>query len=78
MNSYANLVLRFGPWELLIQTGAAEFPVGENMDMDHVTYYEFVKSWDEYADCATVESVGLHDGSRLMFEYALVGKDEKL
>jgi hypothetical protein len=78
MNSYANLVLRFGPWELLIQTGAAEFPVGENMDMDHVTYYEFVKSWDEYADCATVERVGLHDGSRLMFEYALVGKDEKL
>ena len=46
--------------------------------MDQVAYDSFVNSWDEYADHATVGSLGLQDNSRLMFEYALVGKDEKL
>jgi len=61
-----------------VKIGAASFPVGEHMDMDKDAYDAFVKSWDEYVDHATVESVGLSDGSKLMFEYALVGGDGKL
>ncbi len=68
----------YGPWRLLQKRGAAVFPVGENIDIDKGNYDSFVSSWSQYADDATVGSVGLQDESRIMFEYALVGKDSKL
>lgn len=61
-----------------MKVGDAEFPVGENLDLNHDTYDDFVQSWEEYGDKASIESVGLKDGSRLMFEYSLQGKDGKV
>ena len=55
----------------------AEFPVGENMHMDRDAYEKFIQSWDSYANHATVETAGIKNGSRLMFEYALFDKDGK-
>jgi hypothetical protein len=58
--------------------GAADFPVGENLNLDQSAYSSFVKSWNSYAKQQTVSDVGLKDGSRLMFEYSLHGKDGKM
>jgi len=68
----------YGPWALLKDQATAEFPVGENIVIDEQNYESFLKSWNEYADHGTLESLGLSDGMKLMFEYALVGKDGKL
>jgi hypothetical protein len=58
--------------------GEAEFPVGENLDLDQDADNAFIESWDTYGDRESVSSVGLKDGSRLMFEYSLHGKDGKV
>lgn len=65
----------YGPWELLCETGTAEFPVSESMDLDQETYSYFQKCWEAYASDHTIESIGLKNGDKLLFEYALVGKD---
>ena len=78
MDNERKSVSRFGPWQLLINEGAAEFPVGDNMDMDHVAYSSFVASWETYVHDTTVGGAGLEDGARLMFEYALLGRDGNL
>jgi hypothetical protein len=57
---------------------SAPFPAGENIQIDKMAYDDFIHAWDDYTDRATVESVGLKNGSKLMFEYALVGRDGKL
>ncbi len=58
--------------------GEAEFPVGENFDLDQDAYNTFTKSWDTYGNRESVSSVGLKDRSRIMFEYCLHGKDGKV
>ena len=68
----------YGPWVLLKDQATAEFPVGENIVIDEQNYTSFLKSWDEYADNGTLDSLGVSNGMKLMFEYALVGKDGKL
>jgi hypothetical protein len=68
----------YGPWALLKDQATAEFPVGENIVIDEQNYKSFLKSWNEYADHGTLDSLGLSNGMKLMFEYALVGKDGKL
>lgn len=78
MDNRGKSVSRFGPWQLLINEGAAEFPVGDNMDMDHVAYSSFLASWETYVHDTTVGGAGLEDGARLMFEYALLGRDGNL
>ncbi len=70
--------VRYGPWELLLKRGSAAFPVGENLTIDSEIYGSFQESWESYADKCTIESIGLSDGDKLMFEYALVGKDGNL
>ncbi len=72
------MLFRYGPWELLLKSGSAEFPVGDNVDIDNETYDVFQRSWETYANNTTVESIGLNDCDSLMFEYALVGKDGNL
>lgn len=67
----------YGPWALLKDQVTAEFPVGENIVIDEQNYKSFLKSWNEYADHGTLDSLGLSNGMKLMFEYALVGKDGK-
>jgi hypothetical protein len=62
----------------LLQNDSADFPVGENVKLDSESYNTFQQSWESYAKDATIESIGLQDGDRLMFEYALVGKDNNL
>ena len=73
-----SLVSRYGPWELLQKSGSADFPVGENMNIDSETYDSFQQSWESYANKCTIGSVGLCDGDRMMFEYALFAKDGSL
>mmetsp|Transcript_4534 Transcript_4534/g.8730 ORF Transcript_4534/g.8730 Transcript_4534/m.8730 type:complete len:1257 (+) Transcript_4534:163-3933(+) len=69
---------RYGPWELLMKPDAvAAFPAGESIEMEKIAYDDFLRAWDDYTDHATVESIGLKNGSKLMFEYALVGRDGK-
>lgn len=69
---------RYGPWELLMKAdSSAAFPVGENIDVEKLSYNDFLRAWDDYTDHATIENVGLKNGSKLMFEYALVGRDGK-
>jgi hypothetical protein len=70
---------RYGPWELLMKAdSSAAFPVGENIDVEKLSYNDFLRAWDDYTDHATIENVGLKNGSKLMFEYALVGRNGKL
>ena len=75
---YVSFCSRYGPWELLQKSGSADFPVGENMNLDADTYDSFQQSWESYANKCTIESVGLGNGDKLMFEYALFAKDGKL
>jgi len=59
-------------------TRHASFPVGESTQIGSEDYKSFCENWESYTDQGTVESVGLEDGSKLMFEYALFNKDESL
>ena len=68
-------MIRYGPWELLCKEGAAEFPVSESINVDRETYLFFQNCWETYSANQTVKSAGLQNGDKLLFEYALVGKD---
>lgn len=65
----ANTTCRYGPWALLCKNRFAEIPI--NVPVSE----KFEERWQSYADKHSVESIGLVDGSRLMFEYAVVNKD---
>lgn len=65
-----NPASRFGPWALLCPNRCTDVPVGG----PHA-YDEYVERWQAYSDEQTVESAGLIDGIKIMFEYALVTKD---
>mmetsp|Transcript_7994 Transcript_7994/g.11305 ORF Transcript_7994/g.11305 Transcript_7994/m.11305 type:complete len:1763 (+) Transcript_7994:2183-7471(+) len=65
---------RYGPWSLLCKSRFAKFPVKDG-NPDEVDYVkEFQDDWQTYADHGSVESVGLSDESKLMFEFAILGK----
>ena len=65
-----NPASRFGPWALLCPNRCTDVPVGGPL-----AYDEYVERWQDYSNEQTVESVGLIDGIKIMFEYALVAKD---
>ncbi|KAL9185341.1 hypothetical protein ACHAXT_003118 [Thalassiosira profunda] len=60
---------RYGPWALLCKNRFAEIPVGAP------SYDKYEEQWEAYADQHSVESSGLSDGMRLMFEHAVTSKD---
>lgn len=67
---------RYGPWTLLCKNGFASIPVGDSAAPSTYDSIEFMTlDWLDYTQKSTVESAGLSDGCRLMFEYALVAKD---
>ena len=65
-----NPASRFGPWALLCPNRCTDVPVG-----GPCAYDKYVERWQAYSEEETVESVGLIDGIKIMFEYALVAKD---
>ena len=68
---------RYGPWVLLCKNRSACFPSGSS-GFSGPDSIEFMRmDWLDYTDNSTVESAGLADGARIMFEYALMGKDGK-
>ena len=68
---------RYGPWVLLCKNRSACFPSGSS-GFTGPDSIEFMRmDWLDYTDNSTVESAGLADGSRIMFEYALMAKDGK-
>jgi hypothetical protein len=76
LNHLCPLILhRYGPWSLLCKGRSVEFPV-DHSTLDIAEFRSaYQNEWLKYADHATVESSGLHDGMEVMFEYSLVGKD---
>ncbi|KAL7555026.1 hypothetical protein ACHAWF_018621 [Thalassiosira exigua] len=60
---------RYGPWALLCRNRHAEIPIVPP------AYDKFEEKWKAYADEHSVESIGLVDNMRLMFEFAVAGKD---
>ncbi|KAL7487577.1 hypothetical protein ACHAW6_013161 [Cyclotella cf. meneghiniana] len=64
-----NTLSRFGPWALLCKNRFAEIPINTRQNE------KYEEKWKAYADQHSVESVGLLDGMRIMFEYAVVNKD---
>ena len=74
-----NIQNRYGPWALLYKSRFATIPQMDgsfSVKQENLDFYE--KDWEEYSDHSTVDSIGLKDGSRLMFEYAIMRKDGKL
>jgi len=68
---------RYGPWSLLCKGRHASFPVGvSNSGEKNNPFSEYEKDWCVYADYGTVESIGLFDGMRVMFEYAVITAKE--
>eukprot|EP00804_Cyclotella_cryptica_P025900 CCRYP_002734-RB/>CCRYP_002734-RB protein AED:0.09 eAED:0.09 QI:174/1/1/1/0.66/0.5/4/1386/2251 len=64
-----NTLSRYGPWALLCKNRFAEIPIYTRQSE------KYEDSWKSYADQNSVESVGLLDGTRIMFEYAVLNKD---
>ena len=60
---------RFGPWTLLCKNAYAEIPIGAS------NYDKYKYQWQSYCDKQSIESAGLLDGSRVMFEYVLPSKE---
>ena len=52
--------------------------MSETIKLDRESNSYFQNCWEVYACNHTVESIGLQDGDKLLFEYALVGKDDNL
>ena len=88
-NASSSTSSRYGPWSLLCKNRFASIPVphlneGHNRNRsltdilpenNNLSLKEFIRDWEAYTDHATVESVGLSDGTRVMLEYALVSKN---
>lgn len=60
------------------ESSAADFPVGEILDIGKEMYESFQQSWESFASASTIGSIGLCDDDKLMFEYALFSKDGNL
>ncbi|KAL7457400.1 hypothetical protein ACHAWC_008949 [Mediolabrus comicus] len=60
---------RFGPWTLLCKNSYAEIPVTAP------NYDKYEKQWQSYCDQHSIQSIGLLDGMRIMFEYVVGSKD---
>jgi len=65
--------LTYGPWALLCKNRYAEIPLMNNNTPQ--TYEKYEDQWIIYAGEHSVESIGLSDGMRLMFEFAIANKD---
>jgi hypothetical protein len=65
---------RYGPWSLLCKNRKAILPVTNLAFEFEENYDELKRNWRAYADHATVESIGLVNGDRIMLEYAVHNK----
>jgi len=68
-----NAASRYGPWALLCKNRYTEIPVSTTSYDKYEEKWE--ERWEKYADQHSVKSIGLSDGMRLMFEYAVANKD---
>lgn len=71
---------RYGPWPcaLLCKNRFALLP-RQSSDQELEEHYdELRENWEAYADHATVESIGLLDGSQLIVEFAVVHKNGEI
>lgn len=72
----SSTVFQFGPWALLCKTLSADIPVGtSDIPAGTYPYQKYQERWDKYADRRSVESIGITDGMRLLYEYTVVNKD---
>ncbi|KAL3811303.1 hypothetical protein ACHAXA_007165 [Cyclostephanos tholiformis] len=60
---------RYGPWALLCKNRCAEIPIITS------SYDKYKERWETYAEKHSVESIGISDGMRLMYEFAVANKD---
>ena len=60
---------RFGPWTLLCKNPYAEIPISAS------NYDKYKEQWQSYCDQHSIQSIGLLDGTRVMFEYVVPSKD---
>jgi len=60
---------RYGPWSLLCKNIQTEIPITAPLSE------KYEERWQTYADQHSVESIGLSDGMRIMYEFAIVNKD---
>jgi ubiquitin C-terminal hydrolase len=60
---------RYGPWALLCKNRCAEIPIGTS------SYDKYEERWETYSDQHSVEGIGITDGMRLMYEFAVASKD---
>ena len=66
---------RFGPWTLLCKNRSTHFPLLTENGLDWKSKVkDFLKDWQDYAEGATVEDIGLQDGAVLMLEVAVLNK----
>jgi hypothetical protein len=66
---------RYGPWVPLCKNRFAILPI-LNQDTDLEEHYDELKTnWQEYADNASVESIGLMDGDQIMVECAVLNRN---
>jgi ubiquitin C-terminal hydrolase len=60
---------RFGPWTLLCKNPYAEIPISTP------NYDKYEEKWQSYCDQHSIQSIGLLDGTRVLFEYVVASKD---
>ncbi len=60
---------RFGPWTLLCRNPYAEIPISTP------NYDKYEEQWQSYCDQHSIQSIGLLDGTRVLFEYVVASKD---
>ena len=69
-------VNQYGPWALLCKNLSADIPVGtSDIQGGTYSYQKYQERWDKYADWRSVESIGITDGMRLLYECTVVNKD---
>jgi ubiquitin C-terminal hydrolase len=71
---------RYGPWPcaLLCKNRFALLPRQSTEQELEEHYDELRENWEAYADHATVESIGLSDGSQMIVEFAIVHKNGEM
>eukprot|EP00980_Cylindrotheca_fusiformis_P029914 scaffold24028_cov152-Cylindrotheca_fusiformis.AAC.5 len=65
---------RYGPWALLCKNRFAILPSQNQKEEFDDHYDELRKNWEEFADSASIESVGLSDEDQLMVECATLNR----
>ena len=67
-------VPQYGPWMLLCKNRHFRFPLLTDVVDWRSKVHEFLPNWHEYCENATVESMGIQDGTLIMLEVAVMNK----